>query len=181
MGSKVHIFSFNSSSSEQNKLKCHLELSVPSSLYGFTVFIEEMSLDSSVKSGCKTDFLQFGRDILFVTTHLSQKYCGVVDLPESIEVNGVTKFMFPDSKLRSRIYTEDSDREMDIWILVSGPREDLEEKTLSLVVTPFLKTCKKADSHYQKCGDQASCVRKELFCDGRVNCAWPDTEPKGTN
>ena len=23
------------------------------------------------------------------------------------------------------------------------------------------------------------CVRKELFCDGRINCAWPYSEPAG--
>ena len=42
IGTEVHIFNFNSSTSERNNLKCHLELSVPSSLFGFVVFIEEM-------------------------------------------------------------------------------------------------------------------------------------------
>ena len=60
---EVPIFNFNLSTSERETLKCHLELSVPSSLYGFVVFIEEMSLESSVV-GCQTDFVQFGRDIL---------------------------------------------------------------------------------------------------------------------
>ena len=23
------------------------------------------------------------------------------------------------------------------------------------------------------------CVRRELFCDGRINCAWPYVEPAG--
>ena len=60
IGSEVHIFSFNSSSSDLQTLKCHLELSVPSSLSGIAVFVEEMSLDGSAQSGCKTDFIQFG-------------------------------------------------------------------------------------------------------------------------
>ena len=134
IGTEVHIFSFNSSTSERNSLKCHLELSVPSSLYGFVVFIEEMSLQSSA-AGCTTDFVQFGRDILFVTTHLSQKFCGVVSLPVSKEVNGVRKFEFPGSMLKTRIYTEDADREMDIWIKINSPGDGQEEKTLTMVVT----------------------------------------------
>jgi hypothetical protein len=178
IGAEVHIFNFNLSTSERDNLKCHLELSVPSSLYGFVVFTEEMSLGSSVV-GCKTDFVQFGRDILFVTTHLSKRFCGVVNLPVSKEVNGVRKFAFPGSTLKNRIYTEYSDREMDIWISINRPDDDQDEKTLTLVVTPFKKTCKTHDSLYKKCGYRSSCVRKELFCDGRVNCAWPDSEPRG--
>ena len=49
----------------------------------------------------------------------------------------------------------------------------------SLVVTPVKKTCKRKDSKFQKCGYRSSCVKKELFCYGRVNCAWPDREPRG--
>ena len=141
--------------------------------------MEEISIDGSAEAGCKTDFIQFGRDILFVTTHLSQKFCGVLDSPVSTEVNGVTKLSFPGSILNTRTYVEDSDREMDIWIHVNSPHQDLEEKTITLVVTPFLKTCKRTDRQYQKCGDRRSCVRKELFCDGRVNCPWTDKEPRG--
>jgi hypothetical protein len=177
IGTKVHVFRFNASTSERENLRCHLELSVPSSLYGFVLFIEQMSLQRSVV-GCHNDFVKFGRDILFVTTHLSQKFCGVVNLPVSKEVNGVRKFAFPGSTLKTRIFAEDSDREMDIWININSPG-DGQEKTLTMVVTPFKKTCKRQDSQYQNCGYRSSCVRKELFCDGRVNCAWPDKEPRG--
>ena len=113
-----------------------------------------------------------------MTTHLSPKNCGDIELPVSTEVNGVKKFEFPGSPLEKRIYTENSDREMDIWIHVNsdGGQED---KTLTLVVTPYKKTCKRKDDQYQKYGYRSSCERKELFCDGRVNCAWPDTEPIG--
>ena len=114
-----------------------------------------------------------------MTTHLSKRFRGVVNLPVSKEVNGVTKFAFPGSTMNTRIYTEDSDREMDIWININSPEDGQEEKTLTLVGTPVKKTCKCHDSQYQKCGYRSSCVRKELFCDGRVNCAWPDREPQG--
>ena len=131
-------------------------------------------------AGCQTDIVQFGRDILFVTTHLSKKFCGVVGLPVSEGVNGVNKFTFPGSRLETRMYIEDSDRELDIWIHIRSPDDDLEEKLITLVVTPVKKTCKTKDRNYQKCGHRSSCVRKELFCDGRVNCAGPGREPRGT-
>ena len=137
-----------------------------------------MSLSGSDKSGCQSDFVQFGRDILFVTTHLSQKFCGVVNLPVSEEVNGVTKFEFPGSLLKTRTYIEESDREMDIWIHINRPAEDV-TKSLSLVVTPVKKNCQRRDRSYQQCGYRDSCVRKELFCDGRVNCASPGNQPRG--
>ena len=73
----VSVFSFNSSllapgpgPGPSQEFRCHLELYLPSSSYGFSVFIEEMSLTGSSLSGCSNDYVQFGRDILFVTTHL---------------------------------------------------------------------------------------------------------------
>ena len=72
----VSVFSFNSSLLTPGpgpggaEFRCHLELYLPSSSYGFSVFIEEMSLSGSLLSGCHHDYVQFGRDILFVTTHL---------------------------------------------------------------------------------------------------------------
>ena len=177
LGTKVHVFSFNSSDSNLESLKCHLELSVPSSHYGFSVFLEEMSLAGSVKSGCPHDFVQFGRDILFVTTHMSSKYCGDIEIPVTTEVAGVTKIHFPVTPLASRIYREDSDREMDIWIHVT--KEDQVDKIISMVVTPVMKNCKGKDRDYKQCGYRDSCIRKELFCDGIVNCASQHTQPSG--
>ena len=116
---------------------------------------------------------------MFVTTHLSKKFCGVVGLPVSEGVNGVNKFTFPGSRLETRMYIEDSDRELDIWIHIRSPDDDLEEKLITLVVTPGKKTCKTKDRTYEKCGHRSSCVRKELFCDGRVNCAGLGREPRG--
>ena len=42
--------------------------------YGLSVFVEEMELGS-----CEEDFVQFGRDILFVTTHLSRYCCNYLE------------------------------------------------------------------------------------------------------
>ena len=41
------------------KMKCHLELRLPSESFGFSVFIESMRIENT--TGCSKDFLQFGR------------------------------------------------------------------------------------------------------------------------
>ena len=69
-------------------LYCHLELQLPSDKYGVQIFIQvkpllwpwcsylpsisnsqEMNFSGSHQN-CTEDFLQFGRDVLFITTHL---------------------------------------------------------------------------------------------------------------
>ena len=72
-------FTLNASSVKSPYFSCHLDLLLPTS-HGFSVFIEEMSF-SGFGSDCSEDFLQFGRDILFVTSHLSKKYCGKLVRP----------------------------------------------------------------------------------------------------
>jgi len=184
----VSVFTFNSSLLMEDtsggvgdKFKCHLELYLPSSSYGFSVFIEEMSLSGSIVSECKQDYVQFGRDILFVTTHLSPRYCGDVELPVPRSKNGVMSFDFPFTPLARRIYNEEEDKEMDIWINIDTTNTNTDSdripKTLTLVVTPFKKSCATRDSLYQQCRFSTKCVRRELFCDGRINCAWPYVEP----
>ena len=52
--------------------------------------------------------------------------------------NGVVSFDFPFTPLARRIYNEEEDREMDIWININTEKlEDIGQKTLTLVVTPF--------------------------------------------
>jgi len=122
LGTEVNVFTFNSSFPGlvplgRSSFSCHLELVLPSSLYGFSVFIEEMSLGGSQGGGCRRDYLQFGRDILFLTTHKSRKYCGDVEPPVStIKEEGVTSFQFPLTPLANRIYSEEDDMEMDVWL-----------------------------------------------------------------
>ena len=64
-----------------------------------------------------------------------------MELPVPRSKNGVTSFEFPYTPLARRIYNEEEDREMDIWINIKTRAKDtrLEEgdKTLTLVVTPF--------------------------------------------
>jgi len=170
--SEVNLITFNSSqisgSNNREGLHCHLELSVPSTQFGLSVFIEEMNLGS-----CDQDFIQFGRDILFVTTHLSRRYCGHHSPPSVTSHMGHRRFSLPPGTAANRYYTEDSDREMDVWIVL----QDTTNKYLTLVVTPYKKSCKRSDSQYIQCDNSKHCVRKDLFCDGRVNCAWPHSLP----
>ena len=44
LGDSVHVFTFNSTISNTRTLKCHLELAVTNSLWGFSVYIQEISL-----------------------------------------------------------------------------------------------------------------------------------------
>ena len=57
MGGVAHQFILNGT--HRNIINCHLELELPSKIFGFAVFIESMKLDTT--NGCKKDFLQFGR------------------------------------------------------------------------------------------------------------------------
>lgn len=174
MNTEVNVFKFNSSLVAEPLFRCHLELEVRNSNYGFSVFIEEMSLSGS-SSGCDEDYLQFGRDILFVTSHRSGKYCGDVEPPVARISEGLTGFDFPITPLVRRIYTEELDKDMDVWLKVTNGQGW--PKSLTLVVTPFKKFCGSKDVEYRQCRYSTKCVRKELFCDGRVNCAWPYSEP----
>ena len=67
-----------------------------------------------------------------------------MELPVPRSKNGVTSFDFPFTPLARRIYNEEEDREMDIWINIDTWRDlvlgDTAEKTLTLVVTPFKET-----------------------------------------
>ena len=129
---------------------------------------------------CEDDYVQFGRDILFITSFRSKKYCGVINgsFPTT---NKSSKAELPISvtPMSKRIYSESSDQEMDIWVKMTVPSPMATQKTLSLVVTPFKKSCSSTNTSYQKCGKSGQCVRTQLFCDGTVNCALPTDYPIG--
>ena len=129
---------------------------------------------------CEEDYVQFGRDILFITSYRSRKFCGVID--GTFPMRNKTAKIEPSAlvtPMKKRIYSESSDQEMDIWVKMNVPSSVSSQKTLSFVVTPFKKTCSSSDSSYQKCGKTRKCVRAQLFCDGTVNCALPTDSPEG--
>ena len=75
---------------------------------------------------------------MIISASPSQKYCGEVELPLARKHNGVVSFDFPFTPLARRIYNEEEDKEMDIWININTEKlEDIGHKTFTLVVTPF--------------------------------------------
>lgn len=166
-----------------SEFECHLELEVTSNSYGIMVFFEEMNLAGRWPSQCGGDYVQFGRDDFIFTTSSSNKFCGRVEapVPKSQDPGLHKGLSFPETKLtdKNRMYVESKDREMDLWMKVNTGRLP---KNLTLVVTPFKKSCSRDPydlQSWRKCQKYARrsyCVKKDLFCDGRVNCPVRETE-----
>jgi len=165
---QAHQFTFNSTNKEL--IKCHLELHLHSDIFGFSVFIQEMKLEDS--DDCSRDFLQFGRDFIVFTSHKSKKRCGVL---APLDLSGQELGEDWVSQLARREYIETTDTEMDLWLSVYPPGPGGPNKELSLVVTPFKKQCSAGDGYYKQCPGSEKCIKRELFCDGFVNC---DGDPK---
>ncbi len=166
---------------------CHYELETPSG-YGFHVYIDEMYLEdnpnynSQVEDKPCTDYVQFGRDTLYVTTFKSPYFCGKRSRKATVNSNGTSVFTGGQGM---RMYTEVVDHEMDVWLRLS-PRsaEEAASKSPRLIymtVTTIKKGCGQKDAFYRQCRHTSNCIRREFFCDGRVNCAWPDAEAGGTD
>ena len=143
------------------------------------MYFESMSLADEFGGECEEDFIQFGRDVFFITSYRSIRYCGVIrgELSSMRSYNNSlpAKDITP---INARIYSESNDREMDIWVKLEVPQSSSEAKTVKFVVTPFKKSCAAEDIEYAKCGKSPHCIRSELFCDGVVNCALPGV-PEG--
>ena len=172
---------------------CHLSLRVFSDFYGQAVFIKKMRADN-----CDSDYLQFGRsawlcalvfsNLCFRSSFLglsydkSQKYCENIHPPtEVFSIDGSLHDMdFGSTPYAFRSYVEESVDTMDIWISLS-PQTHTEPGSVSFVVTPFPKDCVEHDADYRRCPGSHSCVRRQLFCDGIVNCphAWQESEETG--
>ena len=129
---------------------------------------------------CEDDYVQFGRDILFITSFRSKKFCGVINNSFPMTNKSSTaKLQTSVTPMSKRIYSESSDQEMDIWVKMIVPSPMSSQKTLSFVVTPFKKSCSSSSNSYQKCGKSGQCVKSQLFCDGIVNCALSTDTPTG--
>jgi len=159
-------------------MKCHLELRLPSDSFGFSVFIESMMLDNT--TGCSRDFLQFGRDFLIFTSYKSEKRCGSIGPTKKIlnDDGTLLSIDYGYNSLKEREYLEAEDDEMDIWLEIhrSEPRQST--KHLKLIVTPFKKVCSKSDYLYKQCPGNKKCIKRELFCDGIINCDGEEKEEK---
>lgn len=162
----------------RKRMRCHLELSVPSESFGFSVFIESMMLDNS--TGCSRDFLQFGRDYIIFTSHKSEKKCGTIEPTQRILNDDGTQHTinYGKNKLKEREYIEVVDDDMDIWLEIHPSKPHEATKHLKLIVTPFKKVCSKSDYLYKQCPSNKKCIKRELFCDGIINCDGEEKEEK---
>jgi len=158
---------------------CHYELETVSQ-YGFHVYIDEMYLsdEGPVREDPCLDFIQFARDRAFVTTYTSPKYCGH-------RSRGFTTRGHNGSRVTaghgSRMYIEERDSEMDLFVKVSKRRITTRSRYIQMTVTVIKQNCGSKNAFYRQCPHTSHCIRREFFCDGRVNCAWPNAEAGGTD
>ena len=104
-----------------------------------------------------------------ITNRKSDKKCGIYPAynPQNYANDALRM-----AEIKRREWIETGDDEMDVWFILS-PSSGVKE--LSLVVTPFRKNCRSDDDYYRKCPGSNRCIKRELFCDGFVNC---DGHPK---
>jgi len=158
-----HRYVFNTTLT--STFQCHLELELKTTHLGsgFSVFIESMHLETN--EDCTKDWLQFGRDVLFITTKKSKKFCQKIPpLTPKFKQNSLHDGFEPDPYPGSRFYKE-MGNEMDVWIQIQPGYQ----KELVLVITPHI-SCTKNNRKFRACPNSSECVAKHLFCDGRVNC-----------
>ena len=72
------------------------------------------------------------------------------------------------------MYVEEIDGEMDVYFEITKNNNNKRPRYLRMIATVFKKSCDIDDRKYKPCSHTSYCIRKELFCDGQVNCAWPD-------
>jgi len=169
-------------------LNCHLELETSrNGRWGLHVFIEEMELDETGVTGnaCR-DYVQFGRDVAYITTRTSQQFCGSrskVYFHNSTSLAPLSKNS--SSTQNQRWFIEESDHEIDLWLKIFQNRDPQRGqgpghpkwRRLKVVVTVFKKNCGHAGNelHYRQCPHSGNkCIRDAYFCDGYANCVWPN-------
>lgn len=115
------------------------------------------------------------RDLFFISSIKSKKYCDVIPPPvrrvSRLADKEVNTIDFGYSPLSSREHLELTDNEMDLWLRASSSQAAVRAR---LVVTPVLRSCSSSDVWWTSCsggrGRAGPCVRRDLLCDGIVNC-----------
>ena len=70
----------------------------------------------------------------------------------------------------SRRYLEEKDHEMDMWIHISKGGSYSSPRILNITATVIKYGCNARSSSFEKCPNSPYCIRKELYCNGLVNC-----------
>jgi len=158
----------------KKRIRCHLELRLPSDYFGFSIFTESLYMEDS--QDCSKDFLQYGRDFIIFTSFKSEKICGIVQPPQMVygDNGSLLGVNYGDTSFKEREYIEAEDDEMDVWIEIYPSDEDKPAKQVHLIVTPFKKVCTKNDFLYKQCPGSNKCIKRDLFCDGVINCDGDD-------
>jgi len=131
---------------------------------------------------CSRDFYQFGRDFLLFTSHKGRKRCGEVRAARRVlrEDGTLLRLDYGRTSRAQREYVEDVDKEMDLWLAVHPSARGEPAKQLRLVITPFKKQCAGDDYYYRRCPSKAGsgqqCIKRELFCDGQINCGGTEKD-----
>jgi len=169
LGKQPAVFTLDGSS--PTSTKCHLELVAPNQ-FGFYVFMDQLHISDINDPKCSKEFLQFGRDFVFISSIKSKKFCEPISrITKTVTVdeegNKVSEIDYGTTDLRSREYLELNDNEMYIWLVARSRSQ------MRLIVTPVMKTCSRLNSWWTPCsgqGHRGPCVRRDLVCDGEVNC-----------
>ena len=114
------------------------------------------------------------RDFAFISSIKSRKYCERVDpVTRTVSVTAggeeVPSIEYGDTPLEARHHAELADNEMYVWLRAAGAGAGPAE--VRLVVTPVRRRCSSLDVWWTPCaGGAGPCVRRDLLCDGIVNC-----------
>jgi hypothetical protein len=120
------------------------------------------------------------RDFIIFTSFKSDRRCGTIEPSQRIlqDDGSLLKIDYGESPLQQREYIEAQDDEMDIWVEIHPSEHHQPTKHLKLIVTPFKKLCSKNDYLYKQCPSNNKCIKRELFCDGVINCDGEEKDEK---
>ena len=172
---------------QNSDIRCHLELETLSKDYGFHIYFDELKIDTDPVYGdnsspnCKEkciDSVQFARDWGVFDTHHSCLYCGHrkklnYATASNADYHNAHK---QEAGFEKRLYVESIDKEMDVYFKINSRADkspNAYNRTIRIVATVFKKSCARRDDKWKQCPHSKQCVKKDFFCDGLPNCAWP--------
>jgi len=161
LGAGAALLTLDSSNPSMQNSKCSVKIEADEG-FGLMVYIEDMHLRTRSETGRAGknrcfDFVQFGRDDLvpFFTLFKSEELCG-----------NQTGFHYdePGGKLL-------------VWLNLGHSRLETQDNIrLTVVVTAYKHGRTEDTTNFRLCSKGDRLIRKEYFCDWRINCAL-DAKP----